>query len=644
MDPLDNKYIRNLLFLFLDLSFVLVCLPVSLLLRLDFDYQNPFFTHLLPSYYLGCFLCYLAAFGFFKSYRLQIKMASLFTALRFCAATFAGASLFFVTSNLFIENSVPRSIFIIQALLIVPLSLGFKFSSRIIDRLFRKKNSGMRTLIYGCGEIADRFLPMLLKFQDEYEVVGLIDETNSRRGYEVQGIKIIGSSKDLEKIITTQKIEQVILALPDLPGAKTRELARLLYSHDVVFKRLPSPEVFFSSYNSVDQIVQDLQIEDLLRRSTRKCDLKDVQKVIHGKTVLVTGGGGSIGSELVRQLAEMNPAELIINDSSEYALYTINNEIKKKFPNLRITPSLGNMADEVVCARVFESNNIDIVFHACAYKHVPLAEGNVVSVVRNNILSAKNVFDFAGANKVGRVILISTDKAVLPTNVMGATKRICELLLLREAEKHKDCIYSCVRFGNVLGSSGSVIPKFIEQIKAGGPITITHPEMTRFFMLIPEAVSLVLQTLQHNTSRETFILNMGEPVKINDLAIDLLQCFGRKLNRDIEIKFVGLRPGEKLFEELKLSHEEELIVSKDMSKVVSPMLLGHSFDNQIIDLMEKSKLESDDSLRTMLFSILTGFDGPDKKSSHSVADSNFFEFLPPAVNNTPTANVSESKN
>jgi len=349
----------------------------------------------------------------------------------------------------------------------------------------------------------------------------------------------------------------------------------------------------------------------LLRRPPRSINKIAVAKILRGKTVLVTGGGGSIGSELVRQIAALEPSRLIVNDVSEFSLYQITEEIRGKYPSLELVSNLANMADARACAQLFAVHRIDAVFHACAYKHVPLVEENVCSAILNNILSAKNVFEQAIESGAERVVLISSDKAVRPTNVMGATKRVCELLALWYAEnqtqKHK-CAFSAVRFGNVLGSSGSVVPKFVEQIRAGGPVTVTHPDITRFFMLIPEAVSLVLQAATASVSGEIFVLNMGEPIKIADMARDLIRLMGKQYGQEIKIEYSGLRPGEKLYEELQLETENIETVTEDFFKLARLSVPKQDFIISIEDILSRAEDHNAREARKLLFSLIEGYE------------------------------------
>ena len=609
MRSLVDTYFKNLMVLGFDLFLVLITLPLSLFIRLDLKAAGPWLEGLFPTSILTGFVSYLIAFLIFKSYHAIFRLVSLYTAVRFMCAAFMGACLFYGINEIILQQPVPRSVYLIQLLIVMPLSLSVKFSRRIFERIMTQK-VGIRTLIIGGSEATDRWLPVLMRSKDtQYRFIGIIDDLKSRQGCEIQGVKIIGTSKQLRSIITKHNVELVILAM-DMPGTKIVEIANFLYGMKIAMKKLPPPEAYLQAVNDKQKVLHDLKIEDLLRRDSRKSNENLLKSQLTGKSILVTGGGGSIGSELVRQIAKFEPKRLVINDASEFNLYTINEEITEKYPKLNLESKVGNLADPIICENIFYRESFDIIFHASAYKHVPLSETSPLSTIRNNILSTINICEEALRSNVAKLLLISSDKAVKPTNVMGATKRLCELVLRRYAEKYpKTTEFACVRFGNVLGSSGSVVPKFKEQILKGGPITVTHPDMERFFMLIPEAVTLVLSTLSYASSGDTCILNMGQPVKIVNLAKDLLKVCGHHPGKDIQIKFTGMRPGEKLIEELQLDHERLEKVNEDMWKVVSAVKLGLPFDNLLEVLISLNKPNQKDQLKKHLFSILHSIDG-----------------------------------
>jgi FlaA1/EpsC-like NDP-sugar epimerase len=606
---ISKAYLKKSMLLLADMMFVLLSLPLSLVIRLDPQPLLSVFQLISVQHYLAIFGAYFVSFVSFRTYRTIIRLANLYTALRVGVAIFVGGVAAFSVCNFVLTSHIlPRSTYIIQMLLLVPFCLFNRFFLRIIARFAPTHGHGVHTLIYGAGLTTDRFLPVVLKSKDEIKVYGIIDDDPAKRGSEIQGVKILGNLKDLPRIVAKHEIEQVILSMPSVPGDRMREIADVLYALGLKVKVLPAPEAYLNQINAKTIDIRDLNIEDLLRRAPRNIDKTAIARIIEKKRVLVTGGGGSIGSELVRQIASMNPSQIVVNDASEFALYAISEEIKALFPQLEVLPHLGNLADAPTCSNLFQRHPFDLVFHACAYKHVPLVEANISTSILNNILSAKNIFELSAQHGVQRVVLISSDKAVRPTNVMGATKRIVELMALWFANNQINatkCAFSAVRFGNVLGSSGSVVPKFIEQIKAGGPVQITHPDITRYFMLIPEAVSLVLQAATAISSGEIFVLNMGEPIRIVDMAKDLIRLMGKRLESDIKIEYVGLRPGEKLFEELQLEEEKLQAISEDFFKLSKAMVPGADFMDRVDVLLNMSREGQDEAAKKRLFQLVT---------------------------------------
>lgn len=571
---LFRSYTKKSLLLSIDLILVMLTLPLALFVRLETEAFKLHADSLSYKQISIMFLAYLFSFVSLKTYRTIIRLANLSTALRVVAACFLGAFVSFLATNLDAAGpALPRSTYLIQFLMLAPACVGLRFSFRIFQRLSSNRGQGTRTLVFGAGLTTDRFLPFLLQHkEDAIKVLGLIDDDPAKKGSEVQGVKVLGGMGILPKVVKSLQIEQVILSAPSLTGARLRRVVEVLYKLNLKVKILPSVEGYVNGKQAPIDI-RDLDIEDLLRRPARNIDKQAVSNLLKGKSILVTGGGGSIGRELVRQIAALNPKLLVINDVSEFALYDILKETDQVFAGVSIEGHLGNISCKRTVEHLFKQYRFDVVFHACAYKHVPLVEGNVCTSILNNILSAKNIFELAAKQGVEKVVLVSSDKAVRPTNVMGATKRLCELLSQYYATT-SSTKYSAVRFGNVLASSGSVIPLFMEQIKRGGPVTVTHPEITRYFMLIPEAVSLVLQASTSDTSGEIFVLNMGEPIKILDMAKDLIRLMGKQPEVDIPIQFTGLRPGEKMYEELQCSDENMTPINDDCFRLEKKVPLG----------------------------------------------------------------------
>jgi FlaA1/EpsC-like NDP-sugar epimerase len=378
--------------------------------------------------------------------------------------------------------------------------------------------------------------------------VGLLDDDQTKHQLRMHGVPVLGSLEDLEAVAAKTGATDVIIALPSAPGRTIRSVVRLANEGGLSTKTVPGLYEILSGEKRVNALRQ-IEIQDLLRRDPIRTDLAQVGALVTGRVVMVTGAGGSIGSELCRQLARLNPERIVAVGRGENSIFELLQEFSRSFPKVRVQPVIADVRDRVRMERVISACRPYSVFHAAAHKHVPLMEANVAEAVLNNVLGTQNVVTICAANDVEHFVLISTDKAVRPTSVMGATKRIAEHLVHQSAVGSKSG-YVSVRFGNVLGSRGSVVPTFLRQIADGGPVTITHPDMTRYFMTIPEAVQLVLQAAALGNQGEVFVLDMGEPVRVYDLATDLIRLSGLEPNVDIEILFTGMRPGEKLYEEL----------------------------------------------------------------------------------------------
>ena len=393
----------------------------------------------------------------------------------------------------------------------------------------------------------------------EYIPIALIDDNKYKVGKTILGIKVEGTRKDIVKVCKEKEIENIIFAAPSMNEDDKKEILDICKKTDCKVQMIPSIYSVIDGKVSLSQI-KDVEIEDLLGRDPIELEMKGISRYIKDKTVLVTGGGGSIGSELCRQISKFNPHRLIIFDIYENNAYDIQNELKYKYPNLNLLVLIGSVRDKKRLEQVFNTYNPNIVFLAAAHKHVPLMEDSPMEAIKNNVFGTFNVVQCADKYNSERFVLISTDKAVNPTNVMGATKRICEMII-QSYDKISKTKFVAVRFGNVLGSNGSVIPLFKKQILRGGPVTVTDKNIIRYFMTIPEASQLVLQAGAFSNGGEIFVLDMGEPVKIYDLAYDLIKLSGYEPNKDIKIEITGLRPGEKLYEELLMS-EEGLINTK----------------------------------------------------------------------------------
>ncbi len=447
---------------------------------------------------------------------------------------------------------VPRAVLALHPLVTLMAVCTVRIAYRMLYEHGRARITGgsaevKRALVLGAGEAARRLLAGI--HQQGWIVLGLLDDDPAKQGARIAGVSVLGPLEAVRDKGVRGAATHLIVALPAATAAQRRRAVALAGETDLPVLTVPSAEELRSGQAAVDR-VRDIEPEDLLGREPVQLDEAGISEVLRGKTVLITGGGGSIGSELCRQVARFQPAKLVVVELSEFNLYAIEQDLAQRHPSLQVTTLIGDVKDADGLLAIFERQRPQLVFHAAAYKHVPLMEvDNAWAALRNNTLGTHNAARAAAAVAAERFVLISTDKAVNPTNVMGATKRAAELVVSALAAEHPGTRFMAVRFGNVLGSSGSVIPKFKAQIAQGGPITVTHPDIIRYFMTIPEASRLVLQAAAIGESGQVLVLDMGEPVKIVDLARTMIRLAGRS-ELEIGIRFTGLRPGEKLFEEL----------------------------------------------------------------------------------------------
>jgi FlaA1/EpsC-like NDP-sugar epimerase len=500
------------------------------------------------------------AFWRFGLYRGIWRFASLPDLKRIVQAIGLAALLIPLVLILFrVSAAVPRSVLILDPLLLVILMGG----SRMAYRAWREHRlasvlhpDSKPVLVAGAGSAADFLLRELGRSPSGFHVVGLLDDSRDKQGRLVQGIPVLGTLDDVAAYAQSMGVDDVVLALPSTAHEVRKRITQICAEAGLNVLTVPSLEDLVAGRVSVSSL-RPIELDDLLGRDPVELDDSGLHQLLTGQVVMVTGAGGSIGSELCRQIARFEPARLVLFEQSELALYAMEEELSTRFHGLQIAPVIGDVKDTVWVNQVMAEHRPAVVFHSAAYKHVPLMEGcNAWEAVRNNVLGTQVVAAAAQAHGVGKFVMISTDKAVNPTNVMGATKRLAEMTC-QAMQKPSGTRFVSVRFGNVLGSSGSVIPKFQKQIEAGGPVTVTHPDITRFFMSISEAAQLVLQAGLMGEGGEIFVLDMGEPVKIAELARLMIRLSGADEDR-IRIDYTGLRPGEKLYEELLADDESTL--------------------------------------------------------------------------------------
>lgn len=484
---------------------------------------------------------------------------------------------------------VPRSYYIIYFFLMVMTTIFTRFSYRFLRAMQRSvsktESQPIKTMVVGAGEAGSMIVHEIKTSRHlNRNLVCIIDDNPSKKGKYLQGVRIVGDRNEIISSAEKYEVEEIILAIPSASPKTTKEILQICNQTNCKLKILPGMYQLITEEVSVSKL-KEVSIEDLLGRDSIHIDLDSVAGYVTGKTVLVTGGGGSIGSELCRQIANYNPKCLIIFDIYENNAYDIQQELKVKYPQLHLEVLIGSVRNTKRIEWVMSHYRPDVVYHAAAHKHVPLMEDSPNEAIKNNVFGTYKTARAADKYGVKRFVLISTDKAVNPTNIMGASKRLCEMVI-QTFNKYSDTEYVAVRFGNVLGSNGSVIPLFKKQMEAGGPVTVTHPDIIRYFMTIPEAVSLVLQAGAYAKGGEIFILDMGEPVKIADLAKNLIRLSGYTLGVDMDIKYTGLRPGEKLYEELLIAEEGLQKTDNDLIYIGEPI----EFDD-VRFLSELKKLE-----------------------------------------------------
>lgn len=501
-----------------------------------------------PILLLCAFICYLL----FHLYNRIWKYAGVKDILTILAANFCGVILY-VTLTFFIGKSLPRSIFAMTFAMTAILQIFSRILLRLSYQISGKEETGKKeknVLIVGAGNAGYLIAQDIIQSGGPRKIVGFVDDDPDKQGKRLGGFKVLGDRYAIAELVDAYEVEEILIAIPSLHPEQLQEIANICSVSGCKVQILPEFLRNLSAGALSVRKLRPLNIEDLLGRENIELDVKEIGKYLTGKIVLVTGAGGSIGSEICRQVLRFQPEQILLLGRGENSIYEIHQELKNKCNEEQLLPLIVNITDRDKLENVFQEFHPQVVFHAAAHKHVPLMEHQPEEAIYNNVFGSYNVGDLAGRYHCERLVLISTDKAVNPTSVMGATKRVTEMVMQALNLRYPETKYVAVRFGNVLGSRGSVVPLFKKQIAAGGPLTVTDPEMKRYFMTIPEASKLVLSAAALGDGGEVFVLNMGEPVKIVDLARNMIRLSGLVPDKDIQIKFTGLRPGEKLFEEL----------------------------------------------------------------------------------------------
>jgi FlaA1/EpsC-like NDP-sugar epimerase len=540
----------NLLIVFaIETATILISAVLAFLLRFDFRVPAPYFPTLLLA--SGIWVpVKLTAFKLLGLDRRWARYISLSDLLRLTLSNLIGSCLALLVL-LVINSGVPKSVYAIDFLLCVMLTAGLRVAVRVASEANHPRKPAShrkRTIVYGAGNAGASLLRDLRQDRAlNYDVCGFVDDNPEKAGLVLQGLRVLGRGSDLEAVARKYQAEFVLIAIPSITGSQMKVILERCTAAGIPYKTIPGLAELIDE-NGLARQIRDVAVEDLLGRTPVNLDHDRISAKLRAQTILVTGAAGSIGSEICRQVARFRPAAIIGFEIAESPLFHLGREIARDFPGTVFHPEIGSVQNSARLREVFERHRPSMVYHAAAYKHVPMMESHIFEAIENNVFGTMNVVEAARTCGVAEFVMISSDKAVRPTSVMGATKRLAELLV--RSFQPDGSAYVSVRFGNVLGSNGSVVPIFKEQIARGGPVTVTHPDMRRYFMTIPEACQLVLQASTMGKGSEIFVLNMGEPVRIADLARNLILLSGLRPEHDIRITFTGPRPGEKLFEEL----------------------------------------------------------------------------------------------
>ena len=584
----QKKKARNLILAVVDICIIVLSCILGLLVRFDFAFAN------IPVRYLNNVFAFIpfyvlitiVVFKLLKMYSTMWSVAGLREAIYIFLACVL-AQLFQIAGMVMLQLSVPRSYFVISFASLCSMEMVWRFSYRMMRSLRANLGhpaSNIRIMIVGAGEAGAALLREIRSSQFTHgRVVCFIDDNDYKLGKNLNGVPIVGNRDKIIEAVSKYRINKIYIAMPSATAHERKDIIEICRKTSAEIKVLPGIYQLVNGEVSVSKL-RDIQIEDLLGREPIRVNLDEVMGYIKDKVILVTGGGGSIGSELCRQIARHAPKLLIIFDIYENSVYDLQQELKHDYPNLNFIVLIGSVRNTHRINSIFEEYRPNVVFHAAAHKHVPLMEDSPNEAIKNNVFGTYKTAQAADRYGTERFVLISTDKAVNPTNIMGASKRMCEMIIQMMA-RHSKTNFVAVRFGNVLGSNGSVIPLFKKQIEQGGPVTVTHPDIIRYFMTIPEAVSLVLQAGAYAKGGEIFVLDMGEPVKILDMAKNLIRLSGYEPDVDIKIEFTGLRPGEKLYEEMLMDEEGLQETPNKLIHIGKPIEFDESiFMNQLEEL------------------------------------------------------------
>lgn len=596
--------VRRIFLIITDIILINGAVFLSLVMRFDIsiasipqEYINKYILNVVPFTLITLVIFW--CFRMYHSLWQYASIAELYKIVEACIVT----ELAHLCFTAFMGWMLPRSCYFTSGVFLIIAMSASRFMYRMIRQVineYRHTSEQVKIMIIGAGEATSVLMREISnsRYLDNSKVVCIIDDDKSKVGKYIRGVKIVGTREQIKAYARYYDIDEIIFAIPSASTDDKRAILNICKETSCNLKILPGVYQMVDGEININDI-RNVDVLDLLGRDPVKVDIESIMGYVSGKTVMVTGGGGSIGSELCRQLVSHKPKCLIIFDIYENNAYDIQQELKMKYPEANVVTLIGSVRNISRLESVFAQYRPDIVYHAAAHKHVPLMEVSPNEAVKNNVVGTWNVAKMADKYNVSKFVMISTDKAVNPTNVMGATKRICEMIIQAYNER-SETDFVAVRFGNVLGSNGSVIPLFKKQIASGGPVTVTHPDIIRYFMTIPEAVSLVLQAGAYAKGGEIFILDMGEPVKIDDLAKNLIRLSGYTLGVDMEIEYTGLRPGEKLYEELLMNEEGLQDTENKLIHIGKPIEFDKEkfFDN--LELLKEAAYSETGDIRSII--------------------------------------------
>ena len=610
---------RNVLLILIDILIIISCYIASIFF-LNIHIDN---IKMLAMQILIVVIIYQIFLNIFRMYQNMMRYEVGKDYIKYIISAFLSMIISSIVYKAFSLEYINLKVNVLSGVLIAGTFVMYRLAGRsILSRKMSKyekinknqDNKANNLLIIGAGMGAREIIIAIKNnMRDKYNIVGIIDDDISKINHYILGIKVLGTRYDIPKIAKEKNVDLIFFAINKIDAVSRRKILEICQETGVKTRVLPTTEEVINKQGAMNSL-RDVQIEDLLGRDPVHLDNKNINSLIKNKTVLVTGGGGSIGSELCRQIVKYDPKRLVILDIYENNLYDIEMELRAEYPKLNLEAIVASVRDKARLNNVFETYKPEIVFHAAAHKHVPLMEKSPLEAIHNNVFGTYNVVNCADEYGVEKFVLISTDKAVNPTNIMGASKRVCEMIV-QAKNKVSKTEYVAVRFGNVLGSNGSVIPLFKKQIERGGPVTVTHKDITRFFMTIPEAVQLILQAVTYAKGGEIFVLDMGEPVKIYDLAVSLIKLLGYEPNVDIPIEITGLRPGEKLYEEILMSEEGLTSTKHDKIFISKPMHMEMTELEEKLNILkelEYNEKYSNENIKNVMKEVVTTYREPEE--------------------------------